>query len=355
MCTKQGGRPGNTKAPTVVIHAHYDTFCVVPAICKGIGSNGSGTLALLALVKMFGRLYANAATRPRYNIVFLLSGGGKLDSNGLKMWLKTANSRLMDTVEVVINLNSLSGWGTEASGDLFLHHSKPRAKDPLAMAWYDQFAASAAQEGILLHQAHKKINLGLRYMEWEHEHVAQHRILSLTISGMRKPVAPSVMDRIESVNLTAVAGTARMVAEAISVKLFPERVREFQIFAENSTFDVSIPFLKQWAQVLSTNMHMSPYFSPNSALGTALAKHLGEYSKPSINPFKLDEQYKFYDGEKFVLSMYETAGAAFDVVFLASWCLYLASLFVVLKVSTQGWAEFFALFKPAPKKWKKTA
>lgn len=328
---------------------------MAPAICSGVGSNGSGTLALLALVKMFGKLYSNAATRPQYNIVFLLSGGGKLDSNGLKVWLKTANSRLMDTVEVVINLNSLSGWGTDPSGHLFLHHSKPRTKDPLAMAWYDQIAASATQEGITLHQVQKKINLGLRYMEWEHEHVAQHRILSLTISGMRKPVPTSVMDRMEGVNLTAVAGASRMVAEAISAKLFPERVREFQIFAENSTFDVSVPFLRQWAQVLSTNMRMTPFFSPKSALGTAFAKYLGEYSKSSVIPFKLDEQYKFYDGEKFVLSMYETAGATFDFIFLGCWCLYLASLFVVLKVSTQGWSEFFALFKSTPKKWKKVA
>ncbi|GMH39351.1 hypothetical protein BSKO_07249 [Bryopsis sp. KO-2023] len=353
----EGARPGASKDPTVVITAHYDTFTAAPGLAFSSGSNGSGTLALLSLVRMFGRLYSSdEGLRPRHNILFLLTGGGKLDSAGLKFWLKTANSRLLDSIELVISLDSLSGWGTEKSGDLYLHHSKPRAKDETAAAWYDRFAGAATQEGVTLHQAQKKINLGLPYVPWEHEHVAQQKMLAVTLSGRSKGVPPSestsVLDRMNSVNLTAVARASRIVAEAVGMRLFPDKDGDVHVFKEGSTFDASLPFLQRWLETLDSNPRMAPFFSAKSPVGVAILRLLNDHTKGTVDAFHMEERYKFYDGQKYVLTVFKTAGAMFDMVFLAAWSFYLVFLYVVLKVVTQGWDELFAGFRPRPTKWK---
>lgn len=354
----EGARPGGTNDPTIVITAHYDTFTVAPGLAFSPGSNGSGSLALLALMRMFSHLYSSGqGLRPKCNIFFLLTGGGKLDSAGLKLWLKTANQRLLDSVEMVISLDSLSGFGSATSGDLYLHHSKPRGKDEVAAAWYDRLVTAAGREGVVLHQVHKKINLALPYMAWEHEHVAQQRMLSLTLSGRHAPVPPvertSILDRPEMVNLTVVAKASRIVAEAISMRLYPEKAGDVHIFKKGSSFDANMPFLERWLDVLSSTPRMAPYFTAKSPLGQAILRLFKHHTKGSVDAFNFAEGYKFYEGQKFVLTVVKTAGVMFDMILLAAVSFYLAFLYVVLKIVTQGWEELFSGLKSNPRKHKR--
>lgn len=43
---------------------------------------------LLELARLFSHLYANTQTHARVNLLFLLSGGGKLNYQGSKKWLE---------------------------------------------------------------------------------------------------------------------------------------------------------------------------------------------------------------------------------------------------------------------------
>lgn len=43
---------------------------------------------MLELVRLFSILYNDSKTRGKYNIVFLLTGGGKLNYQGSKKWLE---------------------------------------------------------------------------------------------------------------------------------------------------------------------------------------------------------------------------------------------------------------------------
>lgn len=54
----------------------------------GAESNGSGVAMLLELVRLFSHLFSTSHTHGRTNLLFLLSGGGKLNYQGSKKWLE---------------------------------------------------------------------------------------------------------------------------------------------------------------------------------------------------------------------------------------------------------------------------
>lgn len=43
---------------------------------------------LLELARIMSSLYADSRTHPRYNLMFLLTGGGKMNYQGSKKWLE---------------------------------------------------------------------------------------------------------------------------------------------------------------------------------------------------------------------------------------------------------------------------
>lgn len=45
-------------------------------------------IILLELVKLLSGLYSDPKTRGKYNIIFILSGGGKINYQGSKKWLE---------------------------------------------------------------------------------------------------------------------------------------------------------------------------------------------------------------------------------------------------------------------------
>jgi len=53
----------------------------------GADSNGSGAALLLLLAKVLSKVYAEK-NRPKYNVMFILSGGGKLNYLGSKNWIE---------------------------------------------------------------------------------------------------------------------------------------------------------------------------------------------------------------------------------------------------------------------------
>ena len=54
----------------------------------GGDSNGSGVVALLEIARLFSKLYMSSRSHAKYNLLFLLSGGGKFNYQGTKRWIE---------------------------------------------------------------------------------------------------------------------------------------------------------------------------------------------------------------------------------------------------------------------------
>jgi Zn-dependent M28 family amino/carboxypeptidase len=81
------GVDNDDSLPTVAIVAHYDASGAAPTLSFGADSNGSGVTILLELARIWGHLYRSSKSRPKFNMVFLLAGGGKINFLGTKRWL----------------------------------------------------------------------------------------------------------------------------------------------------------------------------------------------------------------------------------------------------------------------------
>uniref|UniRef100_A0A5S6QAY5 BOS complex subunit NCLN n=1 Tax=Trichuris muris TaxID=70415 RepID=A0A5S6QAY5_TRIMR len=183
---------------TVAIVAHYDTLGLAPSRAFGFDSNGTGVILLLELLRIFSRLYHKSNTRAKYNLIFVLSGGGKMNFLGSKHWIeeiadKRGRSGGASSIEFAFCLDSIFGGGS----NLHMHVSKaPKESTPVAR-FQQKLNESAALHGVPLDIVQKKVNLADDRLSWEHEAFNIRRMHAFTLSGFRSPHDPmrhSILD-----------------------------------------------------------------------------------------------------------------------------------------------------------------
>lgn len=202
--------------PIIAIVAHYDTLSLVPSLSYGADSNGSGAVGVLALALALSRLFgSHGGPKPAYNVLFGLTSMGLNGYQGTRHWVDHMDPAVLQRIEFVLCLDSLAGVsglkeggieegmekegmekeggieegskegkkegskegiakgnkgtkektspsqtgiGTSASTALYLHHSRPAAKDPTAAQWYQAFTAAAGTQGdVAVELAQKKV------------------------------------------------------------------------------------------------------------------------------------------------------------------------------------------------------
>uniref|UniRef100_A0A3B3YAX5 Nicalin n=1 Tax=Poecilia mexicana TaxID=48701 RepID=A0A3B3YAX5_9TELE len=346
-------------APTIVITAYYDSYGLAPWLSYGADSNGSGVTILLELARLFQKLYSTSATRPQYNLMFSLTGGGKYNFLGTKRWIEenldhAESSLLHDSVAFVLCLDTL------AKGDeLYIHVSRPQKPDTPMHTFIEQLeeVVSSRFPWVKVELVHKKINLVESTVAWEHERYSLRRIQAFTLSHVEDPKSElrgSVLDTMSQVDFRKLKRNGIIIAEALARYMYnlsdKGSPRDIQVFKGQLDFQDShmsslMSFLtsvprsaqlldKEPGQILLVN-----------SLEHEFKHHLQQVHRHTFRQDKRDPEITFFDQMNQPVVMYRVKPAAFDLFLGGCITAYLG----IVYYSIQNFRHLYARLKAAVK------
>lgn len=225
-------------APTIGIFANIDSFAVVPEFAHG--SSTSGLVGLFHLARLFNSLYVPAGSRThgKHNLLFVATQGSRLSFAGTRHWLDSADARLLDALDFVLCLDSISG------ASLNLHVSRP-PKDAQTKRVYDAFSAVAGELQLPFEIVQRKINISDPEVYWEHEQFSRKKILAGTLSDLPTAVSgfarSSIFDSGVPADLITLERNVRFVSEVIAKLAYPpsaSKVRSFPLIFASDSLDL---------------------------------------------------------------------------------------------------------------------
>ncbi|XP_034767847.2 BOS complex subunit ncln-like isoform X1 [Acipenser ruthenus] len=339
---------GGEDLPTIVLVAHYDSFCVAPWLSYGADSNGSGVAVLLELARLFSRLYTYKRTHAAYNLLFFVSGGGKFNYQGTKRWLEdnldhTDSSLLQDNVAFVLCLDTLG-----SSDSLHLHVSKPpKEGSPQHTLLKELETVSSSQyPEVKFSMVHKKINLADDTLAWEHERFGIRRLPAFTLSHLeshRSAARSSIMDvrsvpgKGTQVDVQTLSRNTKIIAEALARVIYnltgkgaPE---DLQIFTEQMQVqEEQLSSVLDWLTSQPRAAQLVDKESP--VVGTLeyyLSRYLKDVKRHYVKADKRDPEFVFYDQLKQVMNAYRVKPAIFDLLLALCIAVYLGVMYLAIQ------------------------
>jgi hypothetical protein len=258
---------------TFAIVTHYDTFAAAPSLAFGVDENGSGMAAFLELVRIFSSLYHRSGSEGKYNLLFVLTSGARLNYEGTKIWLNELDSRLKESIEFVLCLDSI---GTD--DHLFFHISRI-SRDEQNVRFYEQMNRTANSYGISLSFVQKKIKLDDENVYWEHEQFSRQKVISGTLSGNPEPIAPfdriNSYDNNNSLKIEKLQRNVRFIAETLVHHLY----NNYQIQDEliSSLFQENESLLSIWMETFNIIPRMSGYLKDTEPLFNSIHEFLKQH------------------------------------------------------------------------------
>ena len=345
----------NSAAPTIALVAHYDAGGAAPSLAVGGDSNASGVSVLLELARLFSMSYASTRSHPQHNLLFLLSGGGKLNYAGTKRWLEEhldmdTTSDLLANVDFVLCLDSLG------KSPLKLHVSKPPKEGSAGDKFYKHLVQVSEALGgkAEVELVHKKINLADEKLAWEHERFSIRRLPAFTLSSTASPGNPersTLLDTREAVDTELLQTHARTIAEAVACSVYPALSAgpggcSGQLFS--GSLGPSPYTLAGWLDlVTSSPRHPSLVAGKQAELVKTLTAALSRYTKDVTKvigvPDKREPEYVLYDTQTATLNVYTVKPAVFDLVLSLVICAYLGLIYGVI-INSNLIVTFFTSF-----------
>ncbi|CAH0550977.1 unnamed protein product [Brassicogethes aeneus] len=322
------GYGSNGKIPTIAIVAHYDSFGVAPDLSYGADSNGSGVIILLELVRLFSHLYSDQKTRGKYNILFILSGGGKLNYAGSKKWLEdqieSNEGSIIQEASFVMCLDTLAAGDT-----LYMHVSKPPKEGSHSSQFLKDLKASAElRQPVTVEGVHKKINLADSLLAWEHERYSIKRLPAFTMSTLKNHrdfQRGTILDTKSRLSVERLTRNTKVIAEALASHIY--NISNGDLFGQS--LDVSKDYVETWLNYLSTQPR-SPQLLSNKEnplvnyLKDNLGKNLRDVKITYTIPDKRDPSFQFYEVTKGTMNIYSVKPAVFDLILTLAIVMYLA-------------------------------
>ncbi|XP_061172666.1 BOS complex subunit ncln-like [Saccostrea echinata] len=324
--------------PTVAVVAHYDSFGIAPSLAQGADANGSGVVALLELARLFSKLYTNSRTHAKFNLVFLLSGGGKFNYQGTKRWIEdnldSQDSNLLSDVSYVLCIDSIS-----KSDELYLHVSKPPKEDSPGSQFLQnlQNVVKSFYPDVKFDMVHKKINLAEDLLSWEHERFSIKRLPAFTLSHFhshKDPDRNTILDIRENVDTGKLSRNIGIIAEALARYVYNVSSHgNLQLFSEG--LGVQEDLVEAWLGQLTSQPRATQLLpkghSLHSNLEEAMSRYLKDVRRTTFKADKRDPEFVFYDGAQYTMSSYNVKPAIFDLFLAVAIVAYLALVYLAVQ------------------------
>lgn len=342
--------------PTVAIVTHYDSFGAASDLSFGGDSNASGVATMLELIRLFSRLTSQPGQNglPRFNLAFILTGGGKLNFLGSKKVLEdqldSVDGGLFQDTVFALCLDSL-GSGSE----LNLHVSKPPKEGSSSAVFLQnlQDMATALSPNVEVNMMHKKINLADDFLAWEHERYSIRRLNAMTLSHYKNARSDfqrgTILDTRSSVSIKVLARNVQIIAETLAMQLYnttgPFFVGDLAVSEE--MLDVWMKQLTSQSRSTSTVGSKSISGMVISTLQQTMQRYLSEVKVTHLTVDKRDPEFGFYDQTKGIMTAYSVKPAVFDLFLTATIAAYLTAVY--FGVQTFNWLYAFVVVNQQPK------
>ncbi|XP_078036761.1 BOS complex subunit NCLN [Augochlora pura] len=331
---KLAGTREDEKLPTIALVTHYDSTGVAPELSFGADSNASGVAMLLEIARLFSILYSTSRSRPQYNLVFIVTGAGKLNYQGSKKWLEDQLDGLEGSViqdaAYVVCFDTVS-----TDENLYVHVSKPPKENSTGGHFYKELkTVSEIFNKTTVEGVHKKINLADKTLAWEHERYSMRRLPATTLSTLKShedPIRTTILDLMKAGQIDRLYKHTQVVAEALARHIY--NLSSSQIFT--SPLEVSKESLSLWFGYLASQPRAAPLLADKnnvliSTLKEAMARYLGDVKVTLHTPDKQDPEFVFYDVTKATLNVYSVKPAVFDLFLTIAIIIYLGMVYVIV-------------------------
>ncbi|XP_051933226.1 nicalin-1-like [Hippocampus zosterae] len=346
--------------PTIVITAHYDSYGLAPWLSYGADSNGSGVIILLELARLFQMLYSSPSTRPRYHLMFSLTGGGKQNFFGTKKWIEenldhAESSLLHDNVAFVLCLDTL------ANGDeLYTHVSRPPKSDTPMYAFIQHLdeVVSSIFPWMKTQMVHKKINLMDSTVAWEHERFSLRRIPAFTLSHLDDPKSElrgSMLDTASRVDFQKIKRNGIIVAEALARYMYhlsdKSSLRDVRLFKGRLDFHDSrifslMSFLTSVPRATQLMDKEPAHILLINSLEHEFKQYLQQVHRHTFRQDKRDPDITFFDQMSQPVVMYRVKPAAFDLFLGGCITAYLGIVYYAIQNFDHVYTKLKAAVKP---------
>ncbi len=203
--------------------------------------------------------------------MFVITTGSRVNFEGTKNWILNVDSRLKDSLEFVLCLDSIG-----KSDSLNFHLSKLSKVDRV-QSFYQTMNTTAKRMGIDFDFVVKKINLEDDSVYWEHEQFSKQKIFSGTLSSHSTPLAPfarlSSYDDLSSFNLNVFKKNLHFLVESVVHHLYDRQQLNLDLVAEDLNEKSAYSFLEAFEQ----NSRSTGYMEENDPLFNSLHEVLKQY------------------------------------------------------------------------------
>jgi len=303
---------------------------------------------LLELARLFSGLYASSRSHPAGSIVFLLSGGGKINYAGTKRWLEEhldmdTTSDVLANVQYVLCLDSLA-----KNESLKLHVSKPPKEGSAGEAFFNHLRSAGATlypDHSPAELVHKKINLADDSLAWEHERFSIRRLPAFTLSHHSSPRTQersTLLDVTDGVSASTLQTNTRLIAESLACSLYPGLVDGVsgcsgQVFAGSVT--PTEESLTGWLNLATANPRHPSLLAVRQSdtvksLTAALSRYTHDVATVTAVPDRREPEFQLYDTPTATINIYRVKPAVFDLLLSAVIGCYLGLFYLFLLNST---------------------